>query len=110
MTVQTTNRLTTLSAVRNVTRSAGSMCSVGVPMRNRRSSTILAAALAIAAPLTAISAQVVHTRTGTAAGAVAAPAAAAPARIAGIAPAPPTIVIVAGDERFFNQVGNQRVI
>jgi hypothetical protein len=64
----------------------------------------LAVALAIAAPLSAISAQVVHTRTGTAAGSV------APAPVAGIAPPPPTIVIVAGDERFYNPVGNEQVI
>jgi hypothetical protein len=78
-------------------------------MRNRRSSTILATAIALAAPLSLMSAQVVHPRTETAAGSVA-PAAPAPARIAAIAPPAPTIVIVAGDERFFNPTGNEQVI
>jgi hypothetical protein len=79
-------------------------------MRTRRSSIssiTLAAAIAIAAPLSLLSGQVVHTRTGTAAGSV---APAAPARIAGIAPPPPTIVIVTGDERFYTPTGNEQVI
>jgi hypothetical protein len=70
----------------------------------------LAAALAVVAPLSALSAQTVHTRTGTAAGSVAPATAAAPARIAGIAPPPPTFIIVSGDERFFNAGVNGTVI
>ena len=78
-------------------------------MRNRLR---LVAALAVAAPLSALSAQTVHTRTGTAAGSVApaTPAAAAPVRIAGIAPPPPTFIIVSGDERFFNPIVNGTVV
>jgi hypothetical protein len=77
-----------------------------------RSRLRLLTALAALAPLSAVSAQVVHSRTGTAAGSVAPAAAApaAPARIAGIAPPPPTIVIVAGDERFFHPNGNEHVV
>jgi hypothetical protein len=64
-------------------------------MRNR---LILVAALAIAAPL---SAQVVHTRTtdGRVAGSTASGEVARPAGpIAGIAPPPPTFIIVSGDQ------------
>lgn len=72
-------------------------------MRNR---LILVAALAVATPL---SAQVVHTRTSTAAGTVAGTAGTAAPRIAGIAPPPPTFIIVSGDN-FVTPIGNGTVI
>ena len=73
-------------------------------MRNR---LLLAATLAIAAPL---SAQVVHTRPSTATGSGGTAAGTVAGSVAGIAPPPPTFIIVTGNDRFVGPVGNSTVI
>jgi hypothetical protein len=67
-------------------------------MRNR---LILAATLAIAAPLS-LWAQVVHTMPSSAAGSVGSAA----GTVAGIAPPPQTFIIVTGNDRFVGPVAN----